>query len=456
MKALKCAFFIPLFLVLFTSSQASSDFLGRPGGIGTVVDATQNAFGHPFPDASVADRRAFFVGNSFFRNAWVAAPASPEARDGLGPTFNAVSCGACHGLDGRGRAFTHSGEVDISLLFRLSAPDESGVWRPDPNYGDQLNPQALDGVPGEGRMVVDFEEFEVAYPDGRKVKLRRPIFRIDNLAFGPLAPGAKISPRVAPHLAGLGLVEAIAEADILLGEDPLDRDGDGVSGRANYVVDRATQTIRLGRFGWKAGQPSLRQQNAGAFLGDMGITSSLFPDENCPSVQVDCSRAINGGSPELSDQVLDRVTTYTQLLAVPDRRIADPIAFSKGRENFKSVGCVSCHRESFVTGNHSQALLVNQTIFPYSDFLLHDMGPELADGRPDGLATGTEWRTPPLWGIGLFPVVNQHSNLLHDGRARGVEEAILWHGGEAEAAKRRFMALSQEDRSLLIGFLNSI
>lgn len=430
-----------------------------PGGAnGTVSDFTENAFSHPFPSASRDERRHFFVGNSFFREAWVQAPSSTEGRDGLGPTFNSVSCSGCHTLDGRGMGFTPSGNIHISLLFRLSQPGSDG-FIPLPNYGDQFNPLAIDRVEAEGKVSVQFEEKAAQYPDGAPYSLREPTFTFSDLRFGAFDPQTRVSPRVAPHLAGMGLLEAISEHDILALADPNDADGDGISGRPNYVYDLVAKEKRLGRFGWKANQPSLLQQNAGAFLGDMGITSSLFPQQNCPSAQKNCLAAPGGGpsgGPEVSDQVLVRVTTYTRLLAVPNRRIDNPESVARGEEKFTEVGCAKCHTPSFVTGEHEFALLTGQKIFPYTDLLLHDMGMPLADHRPDGLANGREWKTPPLWGIGLFRQVNRHMNLMHDGRARGVEEAILWHGGEAEGVKQAFMKLSRDERGALVEFVESL
>ncbi len=453
-------FFALLALFFFAVPAKTGPAPLPPGGDnGTVNDFTGNAFGHPFPAATREERRQFFVGNSFFREAWVTAPSSTEGRDGLGPTFNAVSCSACHTLDGRGAGLSAKGAIDLSLLFRLSQP-AAGEFIPLPNYGDQFNPLSIGTVESEGRVTATLSEVPGQYPDGTPYSLRVPTYAFSNLNFGPFDPQTRVSPRVAPHLAGVGLLEAIPEADILALADPEDRDGDGISGRPNYVLDLTAKTERLGRFGWKANQPSLRQQNAGAFLGDMGITSSLFPQQNCPEAQVKCRAAPTGsgadGGPEASDLILARVTTYTQLLAVPNRRIENPELVELGEAKFREVGCAKCHTPSFVTNGHELEILNAQTIHPYTDLLLHDMGTALADHRPDGRAHGREWKTPPLWGIGLFARVNNHTNLLHDGRARGVEEAILWHGGEAEGAKQAFTKLSAAERAALRQFVESL
>lgn len=445
-----------IFFLLLSSLAFAIDYSPPPpGGSGTVRDETENAFQHPYDGLTRDLQRKFFVGNSFFRDVWVAAPSSTAGRDGLGPTFNAISCSSCHSVDGRGMGFDSAGIIDLSLLFRLSVWDGTG-FVPHPSYGDQLNPLALDGVEAEGKVSVDFEMITGAYPDGKKYELRRPHYKFTDLNFGSL-DNTRVSPRVAPQMIGLGLLEAIDQKDILALEDPKDSDADGISGRANWVMNPENNQSELGRFGWKANKSSLRTQNAGAFLGDLGITSSIFPKQNCPESQIKCKQQPNGGEPELNEVLLNRITTYTQLLAVPHRRIKDPTMVAQGDQVFSRIGCVKCHHPSFTTGNnHELEILRNQKITPYTDLLLHDLGMDLADHRPDGKANGREWKTPPLWGIGLIPTVNKHSNLLHDGRARNVEEAILWHGGESELSKNAFMALNEEDRKAVITFVNSL
>jgi CxxC motif-containing protein (DUF1111 family) len=312
-------------------------------------------------------------------------------------------------------------------------------------------------VPGEGRARVAYDEVPGAYGDGTPYTLLRPRISIEELAFGPMAADVMLSPRVAPAMFGLGLIEGVAEADILAAVDEHDRDGDGISGRANQVWDVRAGATRLGRFGWKANQPSLEQQNAGAFLGDVGITSPLFPGENCPAGQGQCAAAPNGGAPEIDDDKLGDVTYYARLLAVPARRDVDDPTVLRGKRLFAEAGCTGCHTPAFTTSEvDGFPELSHQTIRPYSDLLLHDMGEGLADGRPDFLATGREWRTPPLWGIGLVETVNGHSRFLHDGRARDLAEAVLWHGGEAEAARDAFRALDAGDRAALLRFLESL
>ena len=354
-------------------------------------------------------------------------------------------------------------EPFVSMLIRLSVPgaDPHGGPLPEPRYGGQLQPVSIPGVPAEGKATVTYEEVAGSFADGEPYTLRRPRYAIADPGYGPLAPDVLMSPRVGSHLVGLGLLEAIAEETLRELADPDDRDGDGISGRPNVVWDHVNQRPALGRFGWKANQPSLRQQTAGAFNGDIGITSSLFPSESCTSAQEACllaPRAEAGNeAPQLSESFLKSVTSYVSTLAVPARRHADDPAVRRGKAVFAELGCAGCHTPVLSTGVHPELPeLSQQKIRPFTDLLLHDMGPELADGRPDYEASGSEWRTPPLWGLGLVQAVNRHRYLLHDGRARGFAEAILWHGGEGERSRAAFERRPKVDREALIMFLESL
>ena len=421
-----------------------------------MVDQSSMAFSLPLRTLPAEDRRAFAVGNNFFNDNWVTAPASTAGRDGLGPTFNAQSCSSCHFQDGRAQPPTPEDPTELGLLIRLSVPGPTGGPEPVPGYGDQLQDRANNGVPAEGQISINTIEQPGTYDDGTPYSLLAPTYSIAEPAFGPLPEDIQISPRVAPAVIGVGLLEAVPEADILAAADPDDADGDGISGRPNEVADVVNGGTSLGRFGWKANVPSVEHQNASAFHGDIGITSSLFPDENCPPEQSACGAALSGGAPELDAAKLQRVTFYTRTLAVPARRDVGQPETTEGEELFGSLGCASCHLPELRTGESDIAALSNQVIHPYTDLLLHDMGPGLADDRPDEEATGSEWRTPPLWGIGLVETVNRHTRFMHDGRARNLSEAILWHGGEAEASADAFRALPARARDALIAFLESL
>ena len=428
----------------------------RLGGDTTAFSDGVNAFELSARNLPNELRRIFEVGDSFFNQNWVAAPASTVARDGLGPTHNALSCSSCHSHDGRGKPPDSPDDGERGLLMRLSIPGPDGPVD-DPLYGDQLQDRAIIGVPAEGRIVIEYEEIPGQYPDGTKYSLRYPVYTFEDLAFGSLHPEIMTSPRVAPAVIGMGLLEAIPEQDILALADPDDADGDGISGRAKFVWDIRRSKMALGRFGWKAGQPTAEQQAAGAFLGDIGITSSLFPQENCPPDQEACLLAPNGGEPEIPDDRLLKVAIYLQTLAVPAMRNTEDETVQQGATLFVESQCAACHTTRHVTGDtHPLQPLRNQVIFPFTDLLLHDMGPGLADNRPEGEASGTEWRTPPLWGIGLVETVNGHTMFLHDGRARSLEEAILWHDGEAAGSRDLFMSLTSEEREALIKFLESL
>jgi CxxC motif-containing protein (DUF1111 family) len=427
------------------------------GGETTIFDVSVNAFGFQAPNLVGDNSLFFFTGNSLFNQNWVTAPASTTARDGLGPFFNARACSTCHFRDGRGRAPEFDGETSHGLLLRLSIPetDLNGGNKPDPIYGGQLQDQSVQNTTTEASFTISYSDKVINYSDGTSVTLRNPEYIINDLAYGNLASNLQVSPRVAQQMVGLGLLEAVTENTLLSFADEFDTDNDGVSGRPNYVWNIETQSTTIGRFGWKANQPTIKQQISAAFAGDLGITSTLFPDENCPE-GVDCSSFVNGGSPEISDENIGKVTLYSSTLAVPGRRDYDEINILEGKKLFIDSKCTSCHIAKMRTGSHEIPALENQTIRPYTDLLLHDMGTDLADNTPDFKATGTEWRTPPLWGIGLIETVNSHTNLLHDGRARTIEEAILWHGGEAEKSKNIFVNLTSEERTKIIDFIKTL
>jgi CxxC motif-containing protein (DUF1111 family) len=442
-----------------SAAKARDDRVALSGGDGTTFTVGKNAFAQAAENLVGERRDPFFDGNSLFNRNWTIAPASTSATDGLGPTFNSRSCSGCHFKDGRGRPPFSEDEPMTSMLLRLSVPgtDEHGGPMPEPSYGGQLNPLGILGVPGEGDARVVTQLITGRYDDGVEYELAAPSYELRDLAFGEMVEGTMLSPRTAPQMIGLGLLQAIDEADLLARADAEDTDEDGISGRPNRVWDVASASVMLGRFGWKANQPRLEQQNSGAFLGDIGITSPLFPSENCTLAQPECEGAPSGGAPELDADHVTQIDFYSKYLAVPARRDYTDPEVQKGEALFGQLGCANCHTTTFKTGTlRDEPELSSQTIHPYTDLLLHDMGEALADGRPDFEADGREWRTPPLWGIGLFQDVNDHTRYLHDGRARNLEEAVLWHGGEAEATTVAFKALSQTERDALLRFLGSL
>jgi CxxC motif-containing protein (DUF1111 family) len=361
------------------------------------------------------------------------------------------------------------------MFLRLSVPPRSEADQaaldghevnviPEPTYGGQLQDFAVPGVPSEGRMVVAYSEEKVTLADGTIVSLRRPEYSVGNLGYGPMADDVMLSPRVAPQMIGLGLLEAVHESDILAQADPDDANGDGISGRPNWARDPATGELMLGRFGWKAGAPTIEAQSAGAFAGDIGISTPLTnsPHGDCTAAQAPCIAAATGeqgrlGISEAPDPVLELVTFYSHNLAVPRRRNVDDLKVLRGKEMFYQTGCVSCHTPKYVTRRDADHPAQQfQLIWPYTDLLLHDMGDGLADHRPEGAADGREWRTAPLWGIGLTEAVSDHTFFLHDGRARNLLEAILWHGGEAQRARDQVVEMATEDREALLAFLGSL
>lgn len=441
----------------------------QSGGTATVNRSDRNAFSLPSGNLSPSRRLDFSVGNSFFRNPWVIAPSTTTARDGLGPLFNTNACQNCHIKDGRGHPPEPGADNAVSMLVRLSIPDEPAFAErvkqlgltPEPVYGMQLQDMAIPGVAPEAKVRVDYDSMTVHFRDGTPAHLRRPTLQITQLGYGPMHPQTRASARIAPPMIGLGLLEAIAQEAILANANPDDKNGTGITGTPNWVWDEAQQKTVLGRFGWKASQPSVNQQNAHALAGDMGLTSSLKPVDDCTPAQTACLEAPSGkgpnGEPEVSDNILRLITFYTRNLGVPARRdVSDPQVL-QGKNLFFKAGCQQCHTPQFTTAaNAPEPELANQVIRPYTDLLLHDMGEGLADNLSEFGASGQQWRTPPLWGIGLTQEVSGHTQFLHDGRARNLMEAVLWHGGEALPAQRQVLAFDAQQRAALLAFLNSL
>jgi len=425
------------------------------GGATTVSDATSGAFSQMSPNIAVgsAEFNLHEEGDEEFEDAF-AVNDPTSSHNGLGPVYDNTSCEGCHANDGRGRP-PGPNEIAESFLIRISYPGRdavTGAPNPVPGYGGQLQQRAIPGVAPEASVSIAYTEVAGTFADGTPYSLRVPSYSFYG-SYESLSSKMLFSPRAAPMNFGLGLLEAIPEATILAKEDPNDVNHDGISGIANRVWDAAANRTAIGRFGWKAGAPNLVQQTAGAYNGDMGVTSPLFPAESCEGDRPDCARH----APEVSSDVVVAVARYMQTLGVPARRNLDDAQATQGEAIFYQVGCAACHTPTVTTATLAGVPSVtNQVIHPYTDLLLHDMGADLADNRPDFQANGREWRTPPLWGIGLVQTVSGHSNFLHDGRARGLLEAVLWHGGEAKKSRDAVVGLSASARAALVKFLESL
>ena len=426
-------------------------------GVFTVDDASALAYSFPGSGLDAAQMARFASGRQEFHQRWVVL-AVIGGKWGRGPTSNGEICIDCHVGNGRGRAPDSARETLASMVVRLSVPGEGehGAPLPHPNYGDQLQSQGeLGRVFAEGDASISWREHDVALGDGSSVPLRAPQLVFTNLSFGPLGAGTMTSARIAPPVFGSGLLEAVPTEQVL--EIARRQRETGFNGRPNYVWDAQAQTMAIGRFGWKANQPNLLQQNAAAFLNDMGVTTGLFKRENCPDKQIACARRPTGMVPEQPDRAFNDLLFYTRALAVPARRrLEDPLV-KQGEQLFAQAQCDACHVQELKTGDYpALPQLSRQVIRPYTDLLLHDMGDGLADGRPDFGAGPRDWRTPPLWGLGLSRIVNGNASLLHDGRARNPAEAILWHGGEAEISRDAFRNMPRAQREALVAFLDSL
>lgn len=457
MKKLKVIGALALLVLLLAKCQKAAEFPADKyderlsGGDATVFDITSHAFSNMFPGLSAYDAEVHGFGDAAFSKIFVTAPA--PINPGLGTIFNNNSCISCHHNDGIG--LPTAGESRSSLLVRISIPgtDEHGGPLAAPGYGLQLQDKAVYGKVPECKVNIAYDDKTYSFADGETYALRTPTYTLSNL-YITLPAGYMLSPRLAPPMFGLGLLESIPESEIVAMADPNDSNGDGIKGHPNYVWDVATQSRQLGRFGWKANTASILTQVAAAYNQDIGITNKIFPVENSfGQAQYDGLQ----DDPELPDSTLNAVRFYAATLAVPARRDVTDATNKKGELLFKQAKCESCHRQTLTTGvNVAFKPLSNQLIHPYTDLLVHDMGPGLADNRPDFLASGQEWRTASLWGLGLFETVNNPGYYLHDGRARTITEAIMWHGGEAESAKVFFSKLSKADRDAMLKFLKSL
>ncbi|KAB7615192.1 c-type cytochrome [Amylibacter sp. SFDW26] len=456
----------------FSQAEAFETF---SAGAATVrYSKTNNAFSLPSGNIDFEGELNFKLGNALFRKLWVSSPSSTLASDGLGPLYNARSCQRCHLKDGRGHPPENADDSPVSLVMRLARPGNKNPYvdeikdylesLPDPTYGGQFQDFAIPGHAAEGRFKIGYTDQQITLSDGLIVTLKAPTYLLEDLAYGALHPDTVVAPRIAPQMIGLGLLEAIPTADIMANADPDDVNGDGISGRANIVYSRQLGDLALGRFGLKAHNATIMDQSSAAFLNDIGISSPLHPEGwgDCTDAQKACQLAPNGNTDvhdgvEISNDGMDLVNFYARNLGVPIRINHEEPNILRGKEVFYKSGCIACHTPKFVTNRlDNQDEQSFQLIWPYTDMLLHDMGEGLADNTTAARATGQEWRTPPLWGIGLTQQVSGHTRFLHDGRARNLLEAILWHGGEAETAKTHVVNLPKADRDALIQFLESL
>lgn len=453
-----------------------------PGGNATVSISPFASSMSPATSLPREKLPAFHAGKALANQPWIKAPTTTTARDGLGPLYNARTCLACHINGGRGLLPTNDNILAASVLrLSISGTDvdaQAGITA-HPVYGDQMQVRSValadqlaltpeqvgagaeEEAPAEAKVYLHWLESDFIYPDGASVTLREPKPLIQSLGYGALGNNVALSLRNAPAIHGVGLIELIPDASIESLEDPEDRDGDGISGRQNLVWNRSESRTAPGRFGWKANLPDLAHTVAAAFAKDLGISNPLFPESQCTLSQVRCRQMASGADGdegvELSSDLLQLVADFTANLGVPEARPLDEALHKRGAHLFESVGCAACHHPTYLTGqSRSYPHLSDQEIWPYSDFLLHDMGAALADERDDYLANGREWRTPPLWSIGLAQSINGAPNFLHDGRARSVEEAILWHDGEAAASREQFADLPSVQRETLILFVKSL
>ena len=419
-------------------------------------------YAQPVDGLDAQQLKRFDDGLRQFRAPWTVFPRADGAW-GLGPYFHANACTGCHVNFGRGLVDEQGNKPVFQQLVRLSVAREGrgDIIDPHPAYDHQLQPFSIfgptpDPMSGEADVRITWQSEIVVLADGSEVRLRKPVLDISNLKFGALDARVMTSLRNTPPLFGLGYLEAVSEQDIL--ELAAMQKRLGYHGHPNYVADDSTGKRRLGRFGWKANQPSISQQVAAAHLGDMGITSSLYPDDDCTAKQVQCmDTTYKRGQPDLDDASWHAVNLFMAATEAPPQRKRNDVTVQRGGKLFRDIACAVCHVPELKAGKYPPLPAIEGERFhAYTDLLLHDMGAALADGRPDFDASGREWRTAPLWGLGLSARVNGSSDLLHDGRARNVMEAILWHGGDAQKSRDAFARLKRDDREALIAFVNSL
>lgn len=453
-------------VVLFSLFSNVSNALGDEGSL--VADINNRkiiSFSLPLKGLNSLRSANFIKGADLFRQEWSEYVGDPKVSRtgsnffGLGPTFSAKSCADCHERAGRGSPPLKLGERLKALVMKVGTINGDVIRQPQPHpaYGEQINSMAVKGVPAEGKVFVEYYSEEGRYGDGSTFRLRRPSYVFYDLKFGQLDQSTIISPRVPPIVAGLGILESISDKDILSLADINDADLDGISGKPNFVWSVSQNIEKLGRFGWKAEAVTLYEQVAQAAHRDLGLTSTLHPDQACPPVQKLCADAtIVSPKVEISDDRLRVITEYLRYLAPPDRLTNENKQVKRGERIFNDIGCSKCHAPLIKLGFSRLERKDYSGVEPYTDLLLHDMGPDLADVNPNLGGNGREWRTPPLWGLGSIKLVNHHEFLMHDGRARGIAEAILWHGGEAKISREKFRLMEASGREDLLKFLGSL
>lgn len=444
-------------------------------------DGVRMPVGIPLAKLPALDRSQFQIGAAIFAADWIAAPNVSEGADGLGPLYNATACATCHPVGGSqsgdaGQQAQSDARGESTIIARVvRLVGRGGRSTGDRTYGRQLQDRAVSGVAREGRVTVNWRAERVMLGDGQSIELRRPDIAVEDLAFGPLAVGTRLSVRRPPPLSGLGLIAAIDDADIAAGADPDDRNGDGIAGRVSWTVDPVSGQRVLARFGWAASAATLAGQTADALNLDMGLSSPLRADAagDCTAAQAACRSAPDGrsaakGGHEVSAEEIALIVAFLEGLAPPlaGAKAQDVEGASgevdDGARVFAQLGCRACHRPSFVTQDLPDAPhLSRKTAALYSDLLLHDLGGDLAEGAQERVDQSVPsdlrlWRTAPLWGLGARLddiAVGRIDGLLHDGRARTIEEAILWHGGEGTRAREAYRSLSETERRALVAYL---
>ena len=429
------------------------------GGAGTIENTGKNAYSQHLTTLSFEDRQNFLIGNGFFRKLWIAAPSSTISSDGLGPIYNARACQSCHIKDGRGHL--PETEKPLSLVVKIGEYKNLNLI-PDQIYGKQFQFFAIPGMSAEVQGNIIKEEYITNLNNNYNLHSKKVDFDIQSLNFGDIKTKNSMSLRISPQVYGVGLIDSIEESDILVKSDENDLDGDGISGIARIVKDEQGKD-RVGRFGIRASTPNLTVQSGVAFMHDMGISNPVGKNAygDCTKKQKDCFKFTTGinknDKVEVSEEILEKVVFYLSSLSPPKRRNVNDKDVLRGKEIFYESKCTSCHTPKYVTSKNAKFdFLKFQLIWPYSDFLLHDMGDNLADKNLEGKITNREWKTPALWGIGLAKKVNSRATFLHDGRAETILEAILLHGGEASYSIEYLLQNHKNELQELLKFVESL